>query len=1065
MICNPSARGDTIFGMTKRKPITDTIIGVALGLFSAVVYVLTTAPGVYPGRSAYYAASAAGLMPRWSASFPLYNAVGRSIAWLPGGSLALRFGIFSAVCGGLAIWLFYYLVSTVIDSLVHSEGEDRPGGVMAARLAGMSSALFLAFCIPFWIVSNRAHMASFHVLLLLGAAWLFLRYSMHGGRGVLLLLGLLYGLGTVEFATFDVFAPLFFPALALLMWRRDDLRQKPFLQLVLAVVAGLLLYLAAAWAFYGSVGCHARGYRSFWDIIWHMWRDHYLRITSSLPRVGWLIVLFVGIAPWLASLPIARRALNDERDWTFYGLHVLLTVIGIGVLLNHELAPWPLAGADHLLVTPYVLTAAVFGYLTAYWFLVPGTWWQDSEGRVGQWLKSRLGGFLVVPMLVVVAYAGIRNLPEADARPAAFVSAYTGKVIDGLEGRTWLVTDGSLESELSIAARDRGVDVSIIGVLGSNNEVYRNYVASLFDEPRLKNLAHVGVLPLLQEWVTSRDDVADTTAVLWPPDIWFAAGLSVLPNGLISLGTREASGINIRTVMEQHESLWMDFLPLLAEAGTANAGLATYAQAMSRQISMTANNLGVLMEDLGANEEAARAYVWAGKIDRGNVSALLNLRTLFKKGLVRGDLSRLQERTKRLLEERGGSKRLWSLSRYHGYVRAPEAYADMGMTWALSGRPGLAVSGLRKAMDMLPEERRGDVARTLADVYLKEGQYEESETLYREGIASDPRDVRSLLGLVRVAAAKGDLAGAESYLEKAKEAGLSGAALSMESVFLYLTSGRLDQARILLEELVEIRPEMLIAWDVLADVLSAHDDEAGLAKIVDQLSRMTFARTSYDYAAARLAAIQLDTSSARVHAEQVLRARPRNRRIMEFLLQLDVNDERWRDAAERARQLLLVDGENSMAMFVIGSLHLRSGEHILAEDFLRRSLARAERPEALNNLAWLLMERGKLDEALVMARRAVEMQDSAANLDTLGVILARTGALDEAEELLDRALAAAEGELAIMVHVADVRALKGDARGARELLAVLEERRRELPETEQEQLDEIARLVRSLERK
>ncbi|NQT94492.1 MAG: DUF2723 domain-containing protein, partial [Lentisphaerae bacterium] len=336
--------------MTKRKPIADMVIGAGLGLFSAAVYVLTVAPGSYPGRSAYYAASAAGLMPRWSASFPLYNAVGKLISLLPGGFLALRFSMFSAVCGGLAVWLLYWLVSTVIDSLVHSEREDRPGGVMAARLAGISSALFLAFCIPFWIVSNRAHMASFHVLLLLGAAWLFLRYATHGGRRVLLLLGFLYGLGIVEFATFDVFAPLFFPVLALVMWRRDDLRPTPFLLLVVAVVAGLLLYLAAAWSFYDGVGYHARGYRSSWDVIWYMWRDHYLRITSSLPRVGWLIVLFVGIAPWLASLPIARRALNDERDWTFYGLHVLLTVIGVGVLLNHELAPWPLAGADHLLV-------------------------------------------------------------------------------------------------------------------------------------------------------------------------------------------------------------------------------------------------------------------------------------------------------------------------------------------------------------------------------------------------------------------------------------------------------------------------------------------------------------------------------------------------------------------------------------------------------------------------------------------------------------------------------------------------------------------------------------------
>ena len=1063
MICHHPPRSDTIFRMTIRKPITDTIIGATLGLLSAAAYVLTMAPGCYPGRSAYYAASAAGLMPRWSASFPLYNAVGKFISLVPGGSLALRFSIFSAVCSGFAVWLFYYLVSTVIDSLVHFEQGDRAGGVMAARLAGICSALFLAFSIPFWIVSNRAHMASFHVLLLLGAAWLFLRYAMHGGRGILLLLGFLYGLGTVEFATFDVFAPLFFPVLALVMWRREDLRRAPFLQLVLVVVVGLLLYPAAAWMFYGSVGYHARGYRSFFDVVWFMWRGHYIKITSSLPRVGWLIVLFVGIAPWLASLPVARRALNDERDWTFYGLHVLLTVISVGVLLNHELAPWPLAGADNLLVTPYVLTAAVFGYLTAYWFLVPGTWWQNAEGRVGQWLKMRLGGFLVAPALIVVGYAGVRNLPEADARSAAFVSAYAERVIDSLDGRTWLITDGSLDSELVIAARDRGIDVNVIGLLGSENEVYRAYVASFFEEARLKNLAHVGILPLLQEWMTSRDDAADTMAVVWPPDVWLAAGLSVLPDGFLSFGTGDMTGIDAATLLEHHEGVWMEFLPRFAQASAPDSPHAGYAELLLRHMSMNANNLGVLLEDLGANNEAARAYLWAETIDRRNVSSLLNLGTLFRKGLITGDPSRILVRTREILGPGKRGRRLWSLSRYYGYVRAPEAYADMGMTWALSGRPGMAVSGLRKAMDMLPERRSGDVARMLAQVYLQEGRHAESEKVYLDRLAVEPKDMQSLVGLARVAAGRGDFTDARSFLDGARDAGLDSVTFSLESALLSLHSGQLGQARIILEELVDIQPGLTAAWDLLTDVLAAQGDEPGLQAIVEKLSRMPHAKTVHNYATARLAFMQNDISIARTHAEQVLRVRPRSQRIMEFLLQLEIGNERWRDASERARKLLLIDGDNSMATFVLGSLHLRSGEHILAEELLRRSLGKVERPEALNNLAWLLMERGKLGEARTMARRAVELQNTAANLDTLGVILTRAGDLDGAEDVLDRALAVSEGHLEVMVHVADVRALKGDAKGARELLDVLEERRRELPQTEQDQLVEIARLVRSLE--
>ena len=75
--------------------------------------------------------------------------------------------------------------------------------------------------------------------------------------------------------------------------------------------------------------------------------------------------------------------------------------------------------------------------------------------------------------------------------------------------------------------------------------------------------------------------------------------------------------------------------------------------------------------------------------------------------------------------------RVWSLARHSGYVRMPQAYADLGWTWALSGQPGLAVAGLRKAMELMPEGHRSQLKQTLAGLYLAQEDDARSAALYR----------------------------------------------------------------------------------------------------------------------------------------------------------------------------------------------------------------------------------------------------------------------------------------------------------------------------------------------
>jgi Tfp pilus assembly protein PilF len=88
--------------------------------------------------------------------------------------------------------------------------------------------------------------------------------------------------------------------------------------------------------------------------------------------------------------------------------------------------------------------------------------------------------------------------------------------------------------------------------------------------------------------------------------------------------------------------------------------------------------------------------------------------------------------------------------------------------------------------------------------------------------------------------------------------------------------------------------------------------------------------------------------------------------------------------------------------FLLGEQH-RPEE---AAEWLERGLEIHESATLHNNLAWVLLQSHRLEEALAHARRAVELGPELATAwDTLGVALARAGHTEEARRSLERALA------------------------------------------------------------
>lgn len=113
------------------------------------------------------------------------------------------------------------------------------------------------------------------------------------------------------------------------------------------------------------------------------------------------------------------------------------------------------------------------------------------------------------------------------------------------------------------------------------------------------------------------------------------------------------------------------------------------------------------------------------------------------------------------------------------------------------------------------------------------------------------------------------------------------------------------------------------------------------------------------------------------------------------------------DAAREYRRILDTHPDSIVAWTNLGNVESRRGNPSAAEQAYRKAMSLDEASaDAINNLAWLLYEQKRLDEAESLARRAVATPapDLWMRLDTLARIQLERGACGEALRTFDRAL-------------------------------------------------------------
>jgi tetratricopeptide (TPR) repeat protein len=1048
-------------------------------LAAFLVYLLTLSPGVFPGASATLVAQAAGLEPRNLPTHPIFHLITSGLAGVPVFGLAVRLNLFSALCGALSVALLYRLVSFFIyEVMVEEFALDFAARV--SRLTAAVAVVAMAFSVPVWEASTRLSYQSFDLLLLLLAAGVLVHYAKYGFKASPYLFGLLYGAGIAETPLFITFAPLFLFCAVLTLWKRKQLTMRRVTWMGWAAIAGMGVYYLAAWRFTQTDDMASRGLKTVFDVVVAVWRQQYETLRTSLPRVNWLIVLLMGVVPWLAAMFAAPRSLNNDRSWSHYILHLTLTVLIVMALLNLSMSPWGIMGLyGNLPVATYALVAVVAGYLVGYWYLLPrltsprrGRSVSKLTRRVGDWL----GMGLAVPLAVFVLVAGVINLFEANGRRGRFADACAGEILKRLDGRSWIVTDGTLDAHLQVLARERGQTVHLLCLQKDGNTLYQSQLKRLIrqvnlfaekDVMRMMNAVDLGVLPFVQDWFASDPAIEKKAIVFGVPDLWYGAGMTPMPEFIFFGGVRTIESIKNTPLLPDYQTFWDRMEKQLPHQKDATEQVAVYRNHLRRHLGFVANNLGVVLEDLGREKEAYAVYSRVRKIDTDNISALFNQFEMVRRGSQPDEKIKIEKDLKEFLSKQKQRYPLWSLSRHWGYVRSPELFARLGWAWAMSGQMG-GLAPIERWRGPMTDETKQMMMDTMARIYTLQDDRVKSEAVYREMLKQDPANRQALVSMARLSVQAGALDQARSWLDKAQDLGIARSTLGIEWAVVHLASGDLKRARILLQETTDLQPKNLQAWALLAMVQLQQGDIDDIEKVL--LPKMEGIAGTADHYFVQITRAQLAMKKGKAFLkparEAFIRAamlRPDVPGVKDMILQLDIalNDE---ERAElHASQILRGNRRHALANYVMGSLRLGKAQYGEAEDYLRRSVEVNALPAALNDLAEVLRRNRKLDEAEKFARQAVlKNAELYVAWETLGSILIEKGNLDEAEKAIEKAMALYGEDHRVKLTMARLQLAKGNLMRAKELMLQVRKHQGDLPAFDRQ---EFLRLTEELNRK
>ena len=1034
----------------------NAFLAAALGALAAVLFFASLADYAYPGESARLIALWKGLA-SGDVEYPLMAAFARLFG---GGNLL------APVCGALAAAALAFLVSAFVAARVRADAVLTQRRALAA-VAGAVAAVVFALTPAVRSAATHLEPRLFDflwALVTLLAAVPFFSWRRGAVWGLGPLMGVLCGLAFCDSALVFAFLPLYLAALTFAALKQG---RKPYLAVFLFLFAGFVTALVAAGAFGLGLG------------------DHLVRLTDEMKAwwrtPGWLFVALFATLPFATALFSSRKAFNEPPGLVTWLFHAAMTFAAILATATPLAPSAALEPYGVLPVATCAFAACVAGYLAAFWWL--------NRKRV---VALVAGGTLAFVLVVSCLW----NLFSFDGDRGAFADRVARRALDDLGERTWIVTDGLLDSHLKLVAAEAGKTLHVVSLARDRDDDYLARLGEVVAQEglggernaELRASLTLGVLPFVQDWFASDPDIARKAAVWGAPDLWLASGRAPVPEFLF-FGGDEANVPDWTAAWKEYDAVlkapkgWGSY-----RAGFEPNPVDRLRLALRRHLGLVANDRGVWLQDKHRDDDAWKMYeLVLNEIDRDNICAVFNEVAMLGANHPAAVAKKrdLEAQLKAAVDDERRRYVLWRLGTFYGYIRNPDVFVRLGHAWAKSGRPGDALAQIRRAIDFVPSDRRASLLNMMATLYANENDQAKSRKIYEAVLAKNSRDHDALIGLMRLALLEGDSAKALDCLERAIAAGGDGPRASIERTMAAMMRGDLGAAAAHAQKAVDADAQDAQAWSILASVTLQQIDAAKDAKakaalekrlneaILPAMEKLTGDAHDYHVQTTKGFALLRKGEAARKEARDAFAAavqsRPDIAATQDLVLGLDISLADKESAERHAKDVLRRNRNAPLANYVMGSLAFGRGELAEAEAFLRKA-AHAPQPVALalNDLAEVLRRAKRLDEAETYARKAVKAAPGLyVAWETLGAVLMDMGRdFSEAEACVRKACELSKAEngretdVRMLVSLARVQLKAGDKAHAKVTIRKVQSRLGELSEFERREFEDVKKLAK-----
>jgi tetratricopeptide (TPR) repeat protein len=1005
-----------------------------------VVYALTLFTHVYPGFSAFLVAASAGLCQQEDLSYPLFSLAARGVAALPYADLPFRLNLLCAVCGGLAVALFYLLTAR----LVFMFACEDPGGAMAAMpprvrdaddaddgseapargdagfatnvdgslsipvsvqahnrrvasaavLGGLGAASVLAFCGPFWLVSTRLYPFAFDLMLFFLIINLMISYDQRGNLLSLFAGVLLLAACCVESPLFLLLLPVGSLCLLRSMLLNGQATTSKVLAVVLTGLAGLVL--AGFFVWQAAEVCAAIPTPAPRPILRVFLETVRGELFRWIPSFGWSYVFVQFLFPAAIASFVYSQSFRRRTPLLFL-MQLALAIPLLPSLLNLSVAPWGIARlTSKVPVYQYVVIALFVGLMIAVWHLMRELAEEKTDEEPDYYeyrdnpLVCRIGSFLCWPLLLLAFLVPFRSFNDIAPEDGRFADAVAEEIYRELGDRDWLVNGRLLQHHLMVRAHRDGRRLHFVAAgQQAGATVAARLAETIGSDPsfashryRLINAAELSTASFLSEWLRHETNAYRRIVLFDMPGLWRDNGFTAVPTGFFLSGSPREVPVDASALLDEHRAFCEAMHPLVAP-GTPDA-IRYYAfvrKGLRRQLAFMANELGMLLVEQKRGEDAAELFEQAEALAPDNLSVVLNRYELAMNRAVRPETRAGIEARLRLFQQREDAFSLTAaaLEGRDGTLLNPDIleYVRKNLWGRSAAFRNLAVAPRSSRSDPLIALR--DRKRELVQSitrHIDANEFEEADRQLNLLLDLDDGDPFALVNKARLAIERRDLPEAGLWMDLAKENGVPADDLIWHEAALLILGGKMEEARAGINQVIPSRLGDIRLWGLLADILIRSGEYAELENRV--------------YPAVRSAASNREHYLMHTVRGYILKHNgPQDYPLARasFLRALALN----RHLDSIREELLRLDDVLDVPAFCEED----------AKEVLRRD------PEhAFANFLWgsVRLRRGELELAEDLFKRSLERERNAPAYAGMGAVLLERGEFEAAEKFLRRSL-------------------------------------------------------------